>query len=198
MHVPHRFAGIGGWPGTGGRESAMVRSQLGTRIALRNRGQPTGLTIGAGFARRPQAVAIVGVVAQVGCDEDIVRRGLEAFQIRSQLLQVDYICGAARGIDDRMEIHERVVPCGIAVAHQGRVARVEGPVALGRPGQPRLPWGRARTHCARGGRDGARPWNPRPVRRLAGGVGGGPSGRCRRDPGPYRASRTVLSTVASP
>jgi hypothetical protein len=78
----------------------------------------------------------VPVVAQVGRDEAVVGCGRLGDQIGGEGAEVDHARLALRVVvDDRVEVHERVVPRGVLVARLGLlgvVGGVEGRVAAGR------------------------------------------------------------------
>ena len=74
--------------------------------------EAAGLAIDAG--------RVVAVVAEVGGDEDEVRRGVLGLQVLGELVEIDYVLLAVGGVDDGMEVDERIMPRRILVALRNR------------------------------------------------------------------------------
>ena len=82
--------------------------------------------VGGGETARAAVDAgrVVAVLAQVRRDEDVVRGGGNALQVGGELGQRHHVPVAARRIDDRVEVDERVVAHRVLVAGAGLLGRV--------------------------------------------------------------------------
>ena len=100
-------------------------------------GQSTGLAV---RARR-----VMSVVAEVGRDEGVVGGRRRRRQVLWQLVEIDDVVVAQRGVvDDRVEVDERVVAGGVLVLRGGRLGAVLA-VERGMTAHRRLPR-RGRSH----------------------------------------------------
>ena len=116
----------------GGRRGDLRHPRLQELVG---RDQPAGLAV---HARR-----VVAVVAEVGGDEDVVRRGRDRLQILRERVEVDDVGLAARRVDDRVEVDEGVVPRCVLVAD----SRLLGVVRCADPAGGRRSRSRATGRC---------------------------------------------------
>ncbi len=120
------------------------------RLRLQDPGHPLPQeVVDAGIAaalRGVRAHLVVAVAAQIGRDEAVVAGALRLAEIVAQLLQVHDVGGAGGAVvDDRVEVHERVVPGRVLVGRRGLLSGVGGPDRRVRTGGAPVP-GRVLAH----------------------------------------------------
>ena len=66
----------------------------------------------------------MAVIAQIGRDVGQVRRGVHGLEVTGEFAEVHHVALAVRGRGDGLEVHERIMPRRVLVAHLGALAGV--------------------------------------------------------------------------